>query len=71
MDDDPHIRELAKVFLQNEEAGFTVYEASDGVNALSMLDAVSVDTAILDIMMPKIMAGNSAANSAPIMTSRC
>ena len=52
VDDDPHIRELAKVFLQNE--GFTVYEASDGVNALSMLDAVTVDMVILDIMMPNM-----------------
>ncbi|MBX3081333.1 MAG: response regulator transcription factor [Anaerolineae bacterium] len=52
VDDDPHIRELAKVFLQNE--GFTVYEAVDGVNALAMLDSVTVDMVILDIMMPNM-----------------
>lgn len=52
VDDDPHIRELAKVFLQNE--GFTVYEAVDGVNAIAMLDSVTVDMVILDIMMPNM-----------------
>jgi len=52
VDDDPHIRELARVFLQNE--GFTVYEAVDGVNALTMLDSVTVDMVILDIMMPNM-----------------
>jgi DNA-binding response OmpR family regulator len=52
VDDDPHIRELAQVFLRNE--GFTVYEAVDGVSALDTLDTVSVDMVILDIMMPNL-----------------
>jgi DNA-binding response OmpR family regulator len=52
VDDDPHIRELIKVFLSNE--GFEVYEASDGVEALSKLETVKVDMAILDIMMPNM-----------------
>jgi DNA-binding response OmpR family regulator len=50
VDDDPHIRELARVFLQNE--GLDVYEAGDGHAALALLETVSVDLAILDIMMP-------------------
>ncbi len=52
VDDDPYIRELARVFLQNE--GFDVYEASDGVEALSMLETITVDMVILDIMMPNM-----------------
>jgi two-component system OmpR family response regulator len=52
VDDDPHIRELARVFLQND--GFEVYEAADGVEALSKLEAVKIDLFIIDIMMPKM-----------------
>jgi two-component system OmpR family response regulator len=52
VDDDPHIRELARVFLQDE--GFDIYEAVDGVEALAQLETVSVDMVILDIMMPNM-----------------
>jgi two-component system, OmpR family, response regulator len=51
-DDDPHIRELVRVFLRNE--GFDVIEAVDGMDALSKLDSVKVDLAVIDIMMPKM-----------------
>ena len=52
VDDDPHIRELVRVFLQNE--GFDVNEASDGVEAFSKLETVKVDLVIIDIMMPNM-----------------
>ncbi len=52
VDDDPHIRELVRVFLRNE--GFELVEASDGVEALAKLDSVKVDLAIIDIMMPNM-----------------
>ncbi len=52
VDDDPHIRELARVFLQHE--GFAVCEATDGAEALSVLETVTVDMVILDIMMPNM-----------------
>jgi two-component system OmpR family response regulator len=52
VDDDPHIRELAAVFLHDE--GFDIEEAADGVEALSILDAVKVDLVVLDIMMPNM-----------------
>lgn len=52
VDDDPHIRELSKVFLKNN--GFEVVEASDGKDALSKLDSVKVDLFIIDIMMPNM-----------------
>jgi DNA-binding response OmpR family regulator len=52
VDDDPHIRELARLFLQNE--GFTVYEAVDGIDALNQVASVKIDMVILDIMMPNM-----------------
>jgi DNA-binding response OmpR family regulator len=52
VDDDPHIRELASLFLQND--GFEVVEAADGMEALSKLDSVKVDLAVIDVMMPKL-----------------
>jgi two-component system, OmpR family, response regulator len=52
VDDDPHIRELVRVFLQNE--GFDVCEACDGVDALQKLETTKVDMAILDVMMPNM-----------------
>jgi two-component system OmpR family response regulator len=52
VDDDPHIRELVHVFLRN--AGLEVVEASDGVDALSKLDSVKVDLAVIDVMMPNM-----------------
>ncbi len=52
MDDDPHIRELAGLFLRRE--GFEVQEAADGLGALARLDQIKVDLAIIDIMMPRM-----------------
>jgi two-component system, OmpR family, response regulator len=52
VDDDPHIRELVRVFLRND--GFEVIEAADGVEALSKLDSVKADLAVIDVMMPNM-----------------
>jgi DNA-binding response OmpR family regulator len=52
VDDDPHIRELSRLFLQ--DSGFEVFEAADGVEALAQLDSIKVDLFILDIMMPNM-----------------
>ncbi len=52
MDDDTHIRELVRVFLQTE--GFDVAEAADGVQALKQLETVKADLVIVDIMMPNM-----------------
>ena len=52
VDDDPHIRELASLFLRNE--GFEVLEAEDGMDALAKLDSVKVDLFIIDVMMPNM-----------------
>jgi len=52
VDDDPHLRELSRIFLQQE--GFDIAEASDGEEALSAFERRKVDLVILDIMMPKM-----------------
>jgi DNA-binding response OmpR family regulator len=52
VDDDPHIRELLKVFLMQE--GLEVLEATNGVHALQLLETTTVDLVILDIMMPQM-----------------
>lgn len=52
VDDDSHIRELVALFLKKE--GLEIYEASDGIEALKMLEAVKVDLVVLDIMMPNM-----------------
>ncbi len=52
VDDDPHIRELVRIFLERE--GLDVVEAADGVDALAKLEATTADIVILDIMMPKM-----------------
>ena len=52
VDDDPHIRELVRVFLTQE--GLDVYEATDGVDALEKLESIKADMVVLDIMMPNL-----------------
>ncbi|MEO7911160.1 MAG: response regulator transcription factor [Roseiflexaceae bacterium] len=52
VDDDPHIRELVRVFLQNE--GFTVAEAADGLEALATLERLKAELVIVDVMMPNM-----------------
>ncbi|MEF2966047.1 response regulator transcription factor [Paenibacillus sp. M1] len=52
VDDDPHIRELVRVFL--EEAGMETAEAEDGKKALAALEQARADLVILDIMMPNM-----------------
>ncbi|RUT29849.1 response regulator transcription factor [Paenibacillus zeisoli] len=52
VDDDPHIRELVTVFLDG--AGLESIEASDGLEALDLLEKEKVDMVILDIMMPNM-----------------
>jgi len=54
VDDDANIRELVLLFLKKE--GFELYEASDGMKALELMEKVKIDIAIIDIMMP-IMDG--------------
>ncbi len=52
VDDDKNIRKLLQVVLERQ--GFNVIVASDGLEALRVIDQVKIDLAIVDIMMPNI-----------------
>ncbi|CEH31562.1 hypothetical protein AM501_04145 [Aneurinibacillus migulanus] len=52
VDDDSYIRELVVLFLKKE--GFELYEASDGLKALHLMEKIKVDLIIIDIMMPNM-----------------
>ncbi|WP_248930020.1 response regulator transcription factor [Paenibacillus hamazuiensis] len=56
VDDDAHIRELMKYYLQQE--GFEVREAENGKEALRAVADGKVDLVILDIMMPEMDGWN-------------
>lgn len=57
VDDDKSIRNLIKVYLENE--GYNILEASNGAEALVMVNENDFDLVILDVMMP-ILDGISA-----------
>lgn len=50
VDDDSHIRELLKMYLQTE--GYTIFEAANGDEASELLENQQINLAIVDIMMP-------------------
>ncbi|MGG0175733.1 response regulator transcription factor [Gottfriedia acidiceleris] len=50
VDDDSHIRELLKMYLQTE--GYTTFEAANGDEASALLEQQQINLAIVDIMMP-------------------
>ena len=52
VDDDPHIREVVRFALQKD--GFRTSEASDGRQALSLIEAETPSLVVLDIMMPEM-----------------
>ena len=51
VDDEKLIRDVIKTYCLNE--GYQVNEASNGIEALNILNKKSVDVIVLDIMMPK------------------
>ena len=52
VDDDPHIRELLRHYLEKE--GYKTMEAVDGQDAMERLEEEQIHLAIVDIMMPNI-----------------
>ncbi len=50
-DDDGHIREVVRYAL--EKAGYRVFEAADGAQALQVCQEQPIDLAVLDIIMPE------------------
>ncbi|WFR64655.1 response regulator transcription factor [Paenibacillus amylolyticus] len=57
VDDEPDIRDVIHVYLRNE--GYQVIEASNGEEALNIINTTPVQLVILDVMMP-IMDGIKA-----------
>ena len=52
VDDDKNTRRLFRAVLEN--AGYTVSTASDGAEALDLMDSEHIDLVVLDIMMPNM-----------------
>lgn len=52
VDDEKEIRNLIEIYLKNE--GYTVIKASNGEDALKVLEKEEIHLMILDIMMPKM-----------------
>ncbi len=52
VDDDKNIRKLLKVVLERQ--GYNVHLASDGLEALKLIDQVKINLVVVDIMMPNI-----------------
>lgn len=50
VEDDPELRTIYRQIL--ERGGYTVFEAQNGVEALTQFDVVKPDLIILDMMMP-------------------
>ncbi len=51
-DDDKEILDAIKIYLQNE--GYEVFKASNGVEALEVIEANEIQLIIMDIMMPQM-----------------
>ncbi|MCM3618354.1 response regulator transcription factor [Sutcliffiella horikoshii] len=52
VDDDKAIRKLISIYLKNE--AYDVYQASNGVEALELINQHSIDCIVLDVMMPEL-----------------
>lgn len=52
VDDEPHIIELAELYLKNE--GYRVLSATDGAQALEMVESERPALVVLDLMLPEV-----------------
>ncbi len=52
VDDEPHIIELARLYLQQE--GFQIASAADGIQALAEVERSAPDLIVLDLMLPRL-----------------
>lgn len=70
VDDEHEIADLIEVYLQNEE--YTVFKFYSSQEALACIEAVELDLAILDIMLPDMMDSKFVrryGNVTPILLS--
>ncbi len=73
VDDEIHMLALVEVILRRQ--GFTVIKATDGLTALRMLDTMTPDLFILDIMLPGVdgielcrrIRGNERTSHIPVI----
>ena len=68
VDDNPEIREILRILLENE--AYEVTEADNGAAALIALSAESFDLIILDIMMPHLNGYQTCLKSEKAPTRR-
>ena len=59
VDDDKHISEVVKLYLEKE--GYEVYVADDGLDGINKFKAVQPKLVVLDIMLP-VMDGMQVCN---------
>jgi CheY-like chemotaxis protein len=52
VDDEQSLRRLLRLYLEKE--GYTVLEADDGLDALSLLRRGGIDLALVDVMLPEL-----------------
>jgi DNA-binding response OmpR family regulator len=52
VDDEPHIIQLAKMYLERE--GFRTYSVGDGKQALEAIPAIKPNLMVLDVMLPEL-----------------
>ena len=52
VEDDKEIREGIEIYLKSQ--GYQVYQATDGVEGLEVIDREEIHLAIVDIMMPRM-----------------
>lgn len=70
VDDEPKIREIISAYLKNN--GYTIFEASCGIEALAILKENKIHLSVLDLMLPDIMGEDlckkiRASSSHPII----
>jgi CheY-like chemotaxis protein len=51
-EDEPHIRSIVRVAL--ERSGYAVLEATNGSEALALVETHSVDVVVADVVMPRM-----------------
>ncbi len=68
VEDDKEIREGIEIYLKSQ--GYQVYQATDGVEGLEVIDQEEIHLAIVDIMMPRMDGITMTAKLGKNMTFR-